>query len=256
MDKEKFLNSGLIEQFVLGITTPEEAAEVEKYAEQYPEIREEIEQLRTAVEDYARQYAIHPPDEVKTNILKEIDELDQPAASSSNNALARWLPMVAIIASLFLAYNQYQQKNQLAGQLKATQDEYNNLQATCKKDKAACLETQRLYASITNGNTNAVSLTGTALAPQANVIVYWNPVEKQALLNVLDLPKPPKGKQYQLWADVDGVMIDMGVFNQDETTLKPMAFIENPESFNITLEPEGGSEHPTVELLQAAGKTG
>ena len=38
MNKEEFLTSGLIEQYVLGLTSPEEDRIVERFAEEYPEI--------------------------------------------------------------------------------------------------------------------------------------------------------------------------------------------------------------------------
>ena len=60
MNKERFLASGLIEQYVLGLTTPDEAQEVERYARAYPEVQAEIDALRGAIEQYAAQYAVPP----------------------------------------------------------------------------------------------------------------------------------------------------------------------------------------------------
>ena len=99
-----------------------------------------------------------------------------------------------------------------------------------------------------------MNITGTGLSPDANVVVYYNAEEESALLNVLNLPAPPAGKTYQMWADVEGVMIDMGVFEVNDPSLREMVFIKHAESLNITLEPLGGSDHPTVSLLQANGK--
>ena len=63
MNKERFLASGLIEQYVLGLTTPDEAQEVERYARAYPEVQAEIDALRGAIEQYAAQYAVPPSKE-------------------------------------------------------------------------------------------------------------------------------------------------------------------------------------------------
>jgi hypothetical protein len=38
MDKEKFLQSGLLEQYVLGLTDPEEEEVVNHYLERFPEL--------------------------------------------------------------------------------------------------------------------------------------------------------------------------------------------------------------------------
>ena len=67
MDKERFLKTGLLEQYVLGLTTPEEDLEVERYAESFPEIQSEIDSMRSAMEEYARQYSIPPPSQAFTD---------------------------------------------------------------------------------------------------------------------------------------------------------------------------------------------
>jgi anti-sigma-K factor RskA len=51
-----------------------------------------------------------------------------------------------------------------------------------------------------------------------------------------------------MWADVEGEMINMGVINNTENLLA-MTYIEDAESLNITIEPAGGSDHPTVSRL-------
>ena len=53
-----------------------------------------------------------------------------------------------------------------------------------------------------------------------------------------------------MWADVDGEMINMGIINTSKALLA-MQYIPEAESFNITIEPKGGSPHPTVSELIA-----
>ena len=53
---------------------------------------------------------------------------------------------------------------------------------------------------------------------------------------------------YQMWADVDGEMINMGLVPAEQDYI-PLRYIDKAESLNITIEPAGGSEHPTVEQL-------
>ena len=55
MDKERFLQSGLLEQYVLGLTSEEENEEVERYARAFPEIQSEIDILQIAVMQYAEE---------------------------------------------------------------------------------------------------------------------------------------------------------------------------------------------------------
>ena len=43
-------------------------------------------------------------------------------------------------------------------------------------------------------------------------------------------------------------MINMGILEADQEYI-PVRYIDKAESLNITIEPAGGSEHPTVEQL-------
>ncbi len=72
--------------------------------------------------------------------------------------------------------------------------------------------------------------------------------DKSVFINTKQLPEIDKDHDYQMWADVDGEMIDMGVINKGQS-LMAMNYIENAESLNITIEPAGGNDHPTVERL-------
>lgn len=61
MDKEKFLSSGLLDQFVLGLTSEKEAKIVHRYAEVFPDIKAAIISLKSALEQYARANSVEPP---------------------------------------------------------------------------------------------------------------------------------------------------------------------------------------------------
>jgi anti-sigma-K factor RskA len=262
MDKEKFLNSGLIEQYVLGIATDEEIQLVEDFAQEHPDIQKEIDSLRSGLEDYARQYAIDPPTELKGRIMDEIDSLGKsqiPVSTIANDTARSRRNLWAIITStaalifLALAFSFYQKSNALEDQLNTAQAELAMFQEKCNKERATYAQTEQTLAFLNNKATVPVNLKGSKILPEAQAVVYWNPAEKKALFNGLNLPAPDKGKTYQIWADVEGEMINMGVLDANNPNLQAVAFIENAESLNITIEPEGGSDHPTVELLVLNG---
>ena len=75
--------------------------------------------------------------------------------------------------------------------------------------------------------------------------------DKQDLLDAEGLPELDADHDYQLWADVEGEMIDMGVIAANDPT-QVMNYIPMAESMNITIEPKGGSDHPTVSNLIAS----
>ncbi|RYZ35432.1 MAG: anti-sigma factor [Sphingobacteriales bacterium] len=86
-------------------------------------------------------------------------------------------------------------------------------------------------------------------------MVYWDTRSKAVYLAMKNLPPAPKGKQYQLWAIVDGKPVDAGVYALNpQEAMQKMKVIPKAEMFAITLEQEGGSATPTMEEMYVAGK--
>lgn len=72
MDVAGYLKSGIIELYVLGLTTAEEVAEIEKLALIYPEIEEEIESVTAALVNHSATGRKINPD-VKAMLMATID---------------------------------------------------------------------------------------------------------------------------------------------------------------------------------------
>ena len=105
-----------------------------------------------------------------------------------------------------------------------------------------------------NVDYHAVQLNGTAHAPHAHPVVYWNPTSREVHVVTKNLPPPPAGKQYQLWAIHDGHRIDAGVFDANRVdSIQRVKDIANAEAFAVTLEREGGSPEPDLESIYAVG---
>lgn len=85
--------------------------------------------------------------------------------------------------------------------------------------------------------------------------ICWNTRTHKIHLHVQELPPPPPGKQYQLWAKVDDRIQSLGVFRVSELTTTPklMGRLSRVEGFLITLEAEGGSEQPSLQHEYAQG---
>ncbi|MEJ8803885.1 cupin domain-containing protein [Pontibacter sp. H249] len=73
----EFIESGVLELYVMGVASPEEVRAVEDMAAAHPEVKEEIEQIRLSIEHYAQVHAIKPRSTVKTLIMATIDYLER-----------------------------------------------------------------------------------------------------------------------------------------------------------------------------------
>lgn len=72
-----FIESGVLELYVMGVSSPAETQEVEQMAAAHPEIRQEIEALALAMEGYAQAHAVKPRSNVKPLLLATVDYIER-----------------------------------------------------------------------------------------------------------------------------------------------------------------------------------
>jgi mannose-6-phosphate isomerase-like protein (cupin superfamily) len=72
-----YIESGILELYVMDVTTPEETQEVEKLAAAHQEIRDEINHIRQTIETYALAHAVEPKSTVKPLVLASIDYMER-----------------------------------------------------------------------------------------------------------------------------------------------------------------------------------
>ena len=75
MNTKEYIASGIIESYVLGVTTVGESTEVEQLALEHPEIQTEIESVSNTIENYVLQFEKEPPaflkDKIKAQLFSE-----------------------------------------------------------------------------------------------------------------------------------------------------------------------------------------
>jgi mannose-6-phosphate isomerase-like protein (cupin superfamily) len=70
---KEYMESGILELYVMGAVTEEEAQQVETLAAQHPEVAREIEEISRALETYAEANAVAPHPNMKPFILAVIN---------------------------------------------------------------------------------------------------------------------------------------------------------------------------------------
>jgi anti-sigma-K factor RskA len=259
MNKEQFLNSGLIEQYVLGLTDSEESAIVEEFAQQDPAIANEIKELQLAMEQYAAQHAIPTPPGMKEKVMEKVGGSTGSIAASPTSprrgiSLMSLLSFVGMCAALVLLFFQTQGKQAALKQLNKQTAEFEAFRQKCEQQQANSNQHIAMSTFFQDPATQAIELKGMNQSAATSALAYWNEKQEKGFVDLSGLPAPPEGKIYQIWADVDGKMINAGVLDsQFPYRVQTIKYIAQAESLNITLEPKGGSDHPTVELLQANG---
>ncbi len=267
---KSYLESGILEQYVLGDLSVEEKLDVEMNALQYPEVRKELEEIEQALMSYARANAIEPSQKIKSNFLNVINTNDQFNVHSSTNtsesyirslkfykySFAASLSLLFISGILLLNLNNKLKKSYV--QLAALQSVNQKFSKQVNYKEGELSNTKNALQFYQNPKAyKLVTLKGSAKAPKASLLVALNEDKEEVMIDLSSLRMPiiDQEHQYQLWAMVDGKPVDLGVFDakEDSTGMKKMKFTKHAQSFAVTLEPKGGSNNPSMDKMMAIG---
>lgn len=82
-DIKQYIESGILELYVLDDLTREEKLEIENYAATYPEIKTELDEISKAMQRFAENNAVEPNENLKNTILNQLEYLDSKTDSTS-----------------------------------------------------------------------------------------------------------------------------------------------------------------------------
>mgnify|MGYP000040805144 CR=1 FL=1 len=260
MDIKKYISSGILENYILGLASTEERLEVEKNILLYPELAVELNTIERALELFATSIRVKTPSGMEASIMQRLGFPTEPTpviekSKPSNFEKYLFAGLVLIIASL-LCFWFYNQNRNTSNQLEELNSEYTTLKTDCDTQSKNLEQLQNQLQIMREAGNLKVQMNGTDKAPDAIASVIYNTTTEKSYLDILHLPTPAADKQYQLWAIVDGKPVDMGVFDvalNKDTILQEVPFIKNPQAFAVTLEKKGGNPTPTLEEMMVVG---
>ncbi|WP_431158746.1 anti-sigma factor domain-containing protein [Winogradskyella poriferorum] len=250
MDKKTILENGLLEQYLLGELDVDQTTVLENLLATNDDLKAELEALEKDFERIGQENAIAPPTEVKANLMAYAKGDNAVITLKSQNKMKYLFGVAASIAGLLLlgSFWMYTQLNEVQQQLNTVEGSNEELNRTIEKLNNSLNTKETLFATLSHPDTEQYVLEGNALMPEGKMLSYVNHTTKSVVVNTERLPKLNNDEDYQMWADVEGEMINMGVISKS-SQLMAMNYIDHAESLNITIEPSGGSEHPTVSRL-------
>jgi anti-sigma-K factor RskA len=243
---QTFLNSDLLENYLLGITNMEETLQVERYIALYPEVRDTYNELQENLEVFAKMHAIKAPEGLKAKILHTIKKQDSGRRKIRHFAIA-----ASFIAFLFAgaSYFFWNQNQSLMEENTIVNNKIMNLEADMKQQLE---DVRNQFIVLNNPQTRKYLVNGNIKARELKAVAYINPVKKLSYINVRNLPNLPENQCYQMWAEVNGNMVNLGIIDKADgkDMLRALPYAEDAVSY-ITIEPKGGNNTPTVQNIVA-----
>lgn len=268
-----YIESGILELYVLGQLSAQENNEVEVMANKHPEVKAEITAIELAMEAYALDNAVEPSVDLSDKIFSKIENSNTPAPTvaepkivqmydGNNDGKVKRLKYALVACSILLAislgalFSAHNELNIAKDQIIALNTDNEQFAKQVNKLEFDKSGMENRIAMTETSDWTTVKLAGVKTSPAAKMSVYWNKANKNVVINyaAMDLPKADTGHEYQLWALVDGKPVSLGVFNENSAeAVKQMETIQKAQAFAVTIEPTGGSVNPTMEKMVVMG---
>jgi len=245
-----FLNSGLLDKYLMGTTTAAETTQVETYISKYPEVQNAYNTMQHNLEIVAKSNAVEAPKYILDNVL---EELDPPVIKLTRReryqkwyklSIAASVAAIVFAASTYLFYNQNQK---LAEENQVVVDEIFDLRSDIEMNNKKLDAVMEQFKRLNDPDTYKYIMKGNNRARNLKTVAYINPKEKTSMIDVVSLPQLPEEQCYQIWADLQGKMVSLGILNETDRQLKRIPFTENARGLNITIEPKGGNAVASLE---------
>jgi anti-sigma-K factor RskA len=245
----KFLNSGLLDKYVVGDITPSEIKTVEQYINTYPEVKDEYDFLQDSLQIIAETNAVKPPKNQLSNILNKIDNKPVIKLSQRKKHIS-WLTIAASVAAIILggtSYMLFDQNQKLLRENQVVVEEIFDLRSDIEGNNKMLDNLRNQFLQLNNPETEKYVLRGNARAKNLKTVAYINPVEKSSLIDVVSLPELPEEQCYQMWIELQDKMVSLGILDQADRKLKKVQYMEDALGLSITIEPRGGNTNASIE---------
>ena len=250
MNSTEITSSGLLELHATGLASSQEERQVIDWAAQYPEVANELALIEISVENYTKAFSIQPDPSIKEKLFLKINQAElTPVIPFHNNTSLQDLPaklysqpfwkyaaaallllLLGSTAINILLYN----KNASINNLLAN----SNLQLKSIADKNMGMEQDMQV--IQSKYSLPLALNGLEAAPDAAAKIFWMKNTGEVFIDPSNLPDLPNGKNYQLWAFVEGKPVSAGIILSTKKgasfRIQKMKTFGKVEAFAVSLE--------------------
>jgi anti-sigma-K factor RskA len=276
VDINAYIESGILEAYVLDALDVFERAEVAANIAKYPEVATEVAAIEEAMRSYAEAHAEVPPAGMQEKIWEAIssESKDHANGSAKTSSFTQTIPLVptvrrrqyrwanaamlaVLVGSLAVNIMLWSQGNKANEEVAAVKKEMQSMQQQQTELVAALDAYKQEKDMMADSAMQSIQMKSMVPGHPMVATVYWNKGKGEAYLSMQKLPAPEKGKQYQMWVIQDGKPVSMGVIPMDMTegnVAKLPMEVKDGQAFAISLENEGGNPTPTQVYVLGAIK--
>jgi anti-sigma-K factor RskA len=240
--------------YAMGSLPADEAALMEEHLRTCRECQAELRALRA---DFAALAIaapeVAPPASSRQRLLSSIAR--EPRSAPEPKRPSWWtifVPTFAALALAFFAINLWQENTSLKRDLATAEQRAVQQSATVE-------QAQRVLETFHARDAQRFTLVAANARPQPQAQTVYSREKGRLVLLASNLPQVPTGKAYELWLlPMSGAApMPAGMFRPDERgnaslMLPPLPAGMDAKGFAMTIEPESGSQTPTMPIVMVA----
>ena len=247
MKLKEYIESGVLEEFCLGLLPLDKARQVYLLSLKYPQIHSELIKIQETLLRLDMDASVKPPMQIKHNLMKKTGTIISHHDTYDGFSLNKFL-IAASISMVIIFLGSIMYFSTIVNDPEVAAAELNNeLSDTTKATFGQSSGEAEYY------NLKKIILNG--LKPDENSLAVAFISDEKVLLNISQLPIPPEGMQYQFWAIVGDQPVSVGLIPINHDTNKFIEFERfcGTKAIAISLEPYGGKEQPTSAMIKVIG---
>lgn len=250
----------LLPFYALDALTDEEREQVEAYLREHPEARQQVEEMGRAVAALPHGVSrVEPAPRTKQALMARIG-VDARTGSSTSKQEQTSRPRETRLINIFQAFGLGAATVAILWavvlniQLSYLRRQVSMLSEALVAQSNALEQINQQLSQPPASETVTISLKGTDVRPQAQGQLIADPSKNSAVLVIDGLGQLEPGKTYQVWLiDASGPK-SAGFLSVDSKGQAVLIVTSNEtigsfQSLGISVEPEGGSQQPTGEIV-------
>ena len=181
-----------------------------------------------------------------------------PPVPSPISRLLPWAAAAVLLLALAYTFTSWRSEREtMLAALEREREQADSLKEEIARKNVLSEELAQINSVLSSPELRVIQLAGLEPSAESSAKIYWD-VQGSRWVVSADLPPAPPGKVYQLWFVTPTAKISAGLIKPDKSG-HGFSVVQFPSTATplaaaaITLEPEGGSEQPTMPIY-ALGK--
>ncbi len=246
MNLDEIRNSGLLELYVIGSIDSDDLKIVEECLGLYPELKEDLKEIESALFHYAQIHGSNPSQEVRSELLNSIKDSTKMSSDNSKSNILKLLSLGLFISTIIISFLYFQNRQTLS----ALEKEYDQEIIRCDSLENVNAGPMAILNDLKNRNNIIFEVESTSNYPETDLYFYNNEVDGKSYLKIHNLPNLEANQSFQLCSLKSNVNpIPLDVFESNVDAIIEVQHVEASNAYAITIEPKGGSTSPTLSNL-------